>query len=62
METFSVNNLINFCVVVRKSKKGNEYKAIICQFKDDKDNVLVEKQIDFLTDTQYNAILSLLKK
>lgn len=62
MESYNVNNLVKFCVVVRKSKKGNEYKALVVQFVDKEDNVLVEKQLDFLTNTQFDNVLSLLKK
>lgn len=62
METLNVNNLINFCVVVSKSKKGKEYKALQVHFLDKEENVVVAKHIDFLTDTQYNTIVSLLKK
>lgn len=62
METFNIDNLVSFSMVVRKSKKGNEYKAIVLNFLDKDGNIVLEKQLDFLTNTQYETILSLLKK
>lgn len=62
METYNINDLVNFVIVSRKSVKGNEYKAISIQLLDKDKNVVLEKMIDFLTNSQYENVLSLLKK
>lgn len=62
METFEINNLVNIVVGNRKSSKGNEYNGIFIQILDKDNNVVLEKMLDFLTNSQYEKVLSLLKK
>lgn len=62
METFLINDLIQFVVVDKKSSKGNNYKAICIQFIDKNGEIVLEKVIDFLSDKQFELVLSLIKK
>lgn len=61
MEIKDISTIVSFELVSGKSDKGNMYNAFYIVIKDKEGNYITRQLVKFLTDSQCNKLLTLLK-